>query len=178
MAKKKSKLLSPQEKLDNIRTYLQEFIGMSDSDVAGQCWIDYYRLIYERGKHFLTCKPPADYPEIKRWCICRRPKMKECYWNAQLLVLDFDGKGPRYFEGFAFYQMMPTPHAWVVMPDGNVCDVTLDAKDAKLGTDSQETVYLGVPLPFKTICRYIVKFKVSGPFANLHYLKAKDRLIL
>lgn len=78
----------------------------------------YYDLVFEYGKLWTPAPLPADIgPGAK----------KECFSNALHLALEDDEL--TYVEGYAQSRYIPTAHAWVVTPDGEVIDNTWDTPE-------------------------------------------------
>ncbi len=84
----------------------------------------------------------------------QRFKLKQCYYNAQSIVLGDPSNTLRYFEGIAQGSILPVHHAWVVTPTDKVIDLTWRLKkprrkgrmrDRILGEfDMKERGYRGV----------------------------------
>ena len=61
----------------------------------------------------------------------QRPRVKECYLNAQKFVIQNDDTELMYCEGYWYWGggMVPTHHAWLVTPEGEVVDMTAEDCD-------------------------------------------------
>ena len=84
--------------------------------------------------------------DTKLWKRRKRPKIKECYANAQMFVIDMffeKHKEATYYEGLCNNGIMPFDHAWVVF-EGKLYDFTLEAGRKY---DDSLAEYLGIPFP-------------------------------
>lgn len=80
--------------------------------------VKFYQYLLTHGKQFnIIDKEKSEKIRTERLC-----KLKECYYNAQLMALDSDMK---YYEGYAVSGQLPIPveHAWLVS-NGKVIDIT------------------------------------------------------
>lgn len=109
-------------------------------------------LLLANGRWFQGRASSTRYDSARQWSKKHRPRAKECYYNAQSFCLDHE-EG-RYFEGYAVFPSLypPAEHAWVVMPDGQVVDFTLEAaerigKREALSCDTHATLYVGLEVP-------------------------------
>jgi hypothetical protein len=74
-------------------------------------------------------------------------------------------------------------HGWVVMPDGNVVDMTLEARDAyhkKEGTTLDKTepvAYLGVEVPLHFLKEKIRETRMCQPYAQCYYLGSNQSFV-
>ena|ERR1035437_5974250 len=76
-----------------------------------------------------------------------KPEQKDCFYNAQLLVLRDRYHMLKYVEGFATNDVMPVLHAWCEI-QGNAVDITWkDDNQFRLGMFSEKNSYYGVVLP-------------------------------
>ena len=165
--------MDKQEKLEHLRSYLK------NTTVAwqGMPIAKFNNLILEQGKVFTESILSKTLKETNEWKKRRKPKSKECFYNAQMFLLTCE-KG-EYFEGYCYDSLIPVHHAWIVI-DGKVVDFTLESRDRalarqKIKSNSLDTVYIGVMVPKKTIMQHIVKHGVSEPVAYLHYLDPNVR---
>lgn len=78
----------------------------------------YYDLVFEYGQLWTPMSLPSDIP---------RGTPKECFSNAFHLAME--DPTLTYVEGYAQSPMIPTLHAWVVTPDGEVIDNTWDSPE-------------------------------------------------
>lgn len=167
--------MDKQEKLEQLRTYLKNTTtAWKDQPIAR-----FDSLILERGTAFTESVLSKTIEETKAWKKHRKPKYKECFYNAQMFFLTCE-KG-EYFEGYCYDNLIPVHHAWIVI-DGCVVDFTLEARDRslarqKIKSNSLDAVYLGVMVPKETIMKHIVKHGVSEPVAYLHYLDPNVRFV-
>ena len=126
------------------------------------------KVLLKRGKWFTGRADSHDYEATNTWRKARRPKVKECYYNAQMFCMDRD-EG-RYFEGYASSGAGTyVPHAWVVMPDDQVIDFTWEALERKLrregiASDTSGAVYFGVEVPTPEFCKMIAETGWSKPY--------------
>ncbi len=125
------------------------------------------RLLLKRGKWFEGRADSHDHATTDGWRKAVRPKPKECYYNAQLFCMEH--REGRYFEGYALAgDRFVVPHAWVVIPDGQLIDFTWEAMDRKLRrdgvpSDTAQALYLGAEVPTPAFCEVICRTGVSGP---------------
>ena len=90
------------------------------------CMEDY---VLDRGRTFESAPLlPAERDHVDR--ICERafpgrrdPRLKECFYNAQLLAQNDRTRRLRYHEGFATTGILPCLHGWVTI-GGKVVDLT------------------------------------------------------
>lgn len=163
-----------QDNLSGIKSFLRNTtLAWKDSPIAA-----YNQLILDQGKSFLEVVSSDSMEVAKGWRKRRRPKMKECFYNAQMFVV---GETGEYYEGYCFDGLLPFHHAWVVM-DGKVIDFTLEARDRslkrqKIEKTSSDPAYLGVFVPKQAIIANIVKTGVAEPLAQKHYLKSEARFL-
>jgi hypothetical protein len=174
-----------EEKFQSLMEYckVMQNLGEQHPEMIEQCGeILYSKLMVEKGQRFVGFKKSDLYPDAKEWRQIMRPKPKQCFYNAQLFVVDQDGP-ERYFEGYV-YNYIPTMHAWCVMPDGNVVDFTLEAANRSLKRDKitpgtpESVVYLGVEVPTDFIRSWIVSKKMTEPIAHIYHLGSKRRFLL
>jgi hypothetical protein len=87
-------------------------------------------------------------------------RVKQCYRNAQRLIIHDDKKRLRYWEGL---YSDGVPHAWVTI-NGKVVDVTQDAVNRKLKT-LHETgdEYFGVVIDRRTVLRHALRTNEYAP---------------
>jgi len=109
-------------------------------------------VLLETGRWFQGRIESEAYDSAKQWKAKQQPKEQECYFNAQSFCLDY--AEARYFEGYALFVglQVPAEHAWIVMPDGNVVDFTLEAAELiasseGLPCDTRDALYVGVEIP-------------------------------
>lgn len=126
------------------------------------------KVLLKQGVWFEGRADSHDYEATNAWRKARRPKIKECYYNAQMYCMYHDDA--RYFEGLVESSVGGyIPHAWVVLPDGQVIDFTWEALDRNLRrdgipSDTSKAVYFGVEVPTPEFCKVIAATGVSGPY--------------
>ncbi len=136
----------------------------------------YHKLILEKGQWFVGRAKVDDYPVCKEYRKHRRPKMKQCFYNSQLFVIDHPEA--KYYEGFMCDGFIAVMHGWVVMPDNKVVDFTLEARDRHLkrtkssreGISKENIAYLGLEISTEFIRKKIVELKCCTVLAHMHYL--------
>lgn len=113
--------------------------------------VGFYDFILANGKEFHSKPLPSKLPSGIN---LREYKLKECYYNAQMVALlhDLD-----YYEGFAT-SFFPTEHAWAVHGE-ELIDLTWD----KVAKNGEEYDYFGVHIPSDFIAKSIVRTKLSVP---------------
>lgn len=109
----------------------------------------FLRKLAKEGVYYKGYEPSANNPDTKAWVKRKRPKIKECFHNAQMFVMAHPGA--EYYEGLCFTGIIPFDHAWVVY-GGKVFDFTLEASKEY---DAQTPEYLGLPIPASVFCRMI-----------------------
>jgi len=165
--------MDKQEKLEQLRNYLTQ----TSTAFKGHAIAKFDTLILEQGTAFIESILAKTLKEASEWKKRRRPKSKECFYNAQMYRLTCEHG--EYFEGYCYDSLIPVHHAWIVI-DGKVVDFTLEARDRslarqKIESNSLDSVYIGVMVPKKTIMNNIVKYGVSEPVAYKHYLDPNIR---
>ncbi|MBM3996619.1 MAG: hypothetical protein FJ303_21065 [Planctomycetes bacterium] len=124
------------------------------------------KLLLKKGLWFWDRAHSGAYEQTNAFRKARRPKPKRCFYNAQLYVLHHQDES-RYFEGYAICKRLAFHHAWVVMPDGNVIDFTLEAAHDEKSADAMTLcVYLGIESTRTEISEAITKQGISAPFLN------------
>jgi hypothetical protein len=102
----------------------------------------FYEYLLLHGEQFSEVdRKKSERIRTERFC-----KPKECYYNAQLMALDFDMK---YYEGYAVSGQLPLPveHAWLVS-NGRVIDITWH--------DLSKPDYFGLEIPKEFIQKHIL----------------------
>lgn len=92
-----------------------------------------------------------------------RFQIKECFYNAQLLVLNDSSDQLIYHEGYGYSGIFPVLHGWATI-NNKVIDLTWRVtpfkrrrmQDRVLGEFPQPYEYFGVPFANKTSLRLIV----------------------
>jgi hypothetical protein len=70
-----------------------------------------------------------------------------------------------------------------VVIDGRPVDFAIEAADRRLRRDKappvgpEEIVYLRVPVPTEALPAFVLKYKVAGPWAHMHYLGATQLFV-
>jgi len=144
---------------------------MSGSQMEKHAKGNYYgvflRKLAKEGVYFKRYEPSANNPETKAWARRKRPRMKECFYNAQMFVMDHPGA--EYYEGLCFTEFLPIDHAWVVY-GGKVFDFTLEAGKEY---DPETPEYLGLPIPLKFIATMMHETGTSGSVAPFYFGKPR-----
>jgi hypothetical protein len=78
-------------------------------------------------------------------------KAKQCYQNAQILILDDDEHRLRYCEGWLNDDI---PHAWLTI-NGKVFDVTIEAANL----NNKQNRYFGVVVNRRTVRQHLLRTK-------------------
>jgi hypothetical protein len=110
--------------------------------MKNQPQVKFYEYLFLHGEQFSAVdKEKSEKIRTDRLC-----KLKECYYNAQLMALDSDMK---YYEGYAVSGQLPLPvnHAWLVS-NGKVIDTTWH--------DLNKPDYFGIEIPKEFIQRHIL----------------------
>jgi len=112
----------------------------------------YYEYLDKKGTKFEGAVHSKKFPELDTPIKIIKPKLKLCYYNAQLLTLLTKGKA-RYFEGIGtdfsrkYGYLVPTPHAWNVI-DNTVVDVTWELLPNIV---LEKGCYVGVEVPYSFV---------------------------
>ena len=123
--------------MNTAKEYVESLkVVMSKNEKA----VDLYDFVLERGVEFTSAPRPNKLPN---GIDPRRFKLKECFYNAQLLALQYNYT---YFEGFAT-SIIPTEHAWVLTHDNVLLDLTWD----KVRNGNETFDYFGVKIPSEFI---------------------------
>jgi hypothetical protein len=134
------------------RTMMEEFLQSMDEYQQTIAYRGLPLLLLASGRWFQGRSNADRYISSRQWKNKRRPKAKDCYYNAQSFCLDHEEAN--YFEGYAMFTglQIPEEHAWVAMPDGNVVDFTFEAAE-QLGSrkglsfSTRDTLYVGLEIP-------------------------------
>jgi len=101
-----------------------------------------YEYIKDHGTYFEGAVESSTLPRAFLTGFLLRAKVKECYYNAQILSLIGGFRDIKYYEGVGSW-VAPVPHAWNVY-QGKVIDLTWEKlPDVKL----EEIQYFGVQIP-------------------------------
>lgn len=137
--------------------------------------ISYYQLMLDKGTWFIGRKLAKEYPATKAYKRSARPKIKQCFYNSQMFCV-FNEVGAKYYEGYMCDNIAVVHHGWVVMPDGNVVDMTLEARDAfhkregNVLDRGEPVAYLGVEVPLEFLKSKIGETRMCQPYAQCYYL--------
>ena len=90
-----------------------------------------------------------------------KPKVKECYYNAQMLMLD-SKKRISYVEGYA-HSLISTMHGWNVI-NGKVIDLTWNDDKGKhvFGEFNEEKAYFGIQFSNEYVRENMIKTKMAS----------------
>jgi hypothetical protein len=144
----------------------------------------YHKLMLEKGEWFIGRAKVEGYPTCKAFKKRFRPKMKECFYNAQMFTVTMnEGK---YYEGFMCDGFITVMHGWVVMPDGKVVDFTLEDRDkhlertngSKEGISLNNIAYLGLEVPTDFIRGKIIETRSCIVLAHMYYLNDHRQFII
>lgn len=154
-----------------VQTHCEMFIKLfAQMKQPDNLMAQYMRLMLEKGTWFLGRSLVKEYPVAKKYAHIARPKMKECFKNAQLFAISC-AEG-RYFEGYMCDGVIAVHHGWTVMPDNRVIDFTLEARDHKhKNFQVEDTAYLGVEVPADYLKKKIFELEICQPYAQCFYLK-------
>lgn len=151
-----------QEQRMNPKKYIEDVKMLIERNANMTNQVAYWNFLLQNGREFK--EHLGDYKKDKRirnWLCKRKPKMKNCYYNAQLLVLD--NPNLKYVEGLATSKRLGIPfeHGWCIF-EGKIVDVTW--KD-----DGDE--YFGVEIPTDFIRKRIVVTGMSQNYLGDYYLE-------
>lgn len=126
------------------------------------------RYFVEHGKLFIGREPSENVIKGKIF----EPKIKQCYDNAQRLLLYTNNL--RYFEGYTIFQGVVIDHAWNVTSDDKVIDVTLEKVEEKYERGKEEDVYYGIEIPNEFVLVEMIK-KGSTNSLMIDYVKSRTK---
>tara|TARA_B100001094_G_scaffold314673_1_gene353779 strand:+ start:1641 stop:2234 length:594 start_codon:yes stop_codon:yes gene_type:complete len=119
-------------RLEAIRNYLEQSVAMASSAMAGMRlpagwqYFNAQDFVLDRGKNQPENNQvtPEQYAYLKTRDVgVDGFEQKQCFYNAQRLILaDHEGRF-EYWEGYAYTGVIPVLHAWVVF-EGSLVDVT------------------------------------------------------
>jgi hypothetical protein len=159
----------------SIEDYLiSALIAWGDNQGVGA----YNKMIFDKGIWQIGRKEAKSYSSCAAYQKERRPKMKQCYYNSQMFVVFDCHSGAKYYEGYVCDGFFAMQHGWVVMPDGNVVDFTLEARDRyfkrkkanREGISITDVAYFGVEIPAEFVRKKIVEIKCCTLIAHAYYL--------
>jgi hypothetical protein len=147
------------KELNTKEEFLLEFLRATKQMMSSNPHaVRFYDLILSKGQLFKGRDLSNNFELIKK--LPFKPKVKECYYNSQMLALEGNGN-IKYFEGYAFDDLLPVEHAWCII-DNKVVDLTWEVKDKMFKKDySKETVYFGIEIPIAFIRKHILKTGMS-----------------
>lgn len=184
--------------IDGVLTYLRMVDSLRGERLpTGFTYASYEDLVLDRGtvetSHALTREQMSLVAEYSRKA---RPKLKECYYNAQKLALYAPDRFV-YREGWAQGSTIPVMHAWCVLDGKCVIDLTWRSgtfasraytRSARRirGVLPKGWVYLGVSYTSKEINENLWKHKAwhsfhddwKGDHAVLKTPRNKPRVVL
>jgi hypothetical protein len=131
---------------------------------ASSSHVEYYDFVLNNCIAFEKAELAKNFQVTKNFSKRFRPKPKECFKNAQLLAIYNDDI--QYYEGFAYREIIPFEHAWVVVGD-KVVDVTLEASNRKAKREKIElpegnVVYFGMHIPTEYLRKYLIKTEIHN----------------
>ncbi len=124
------------------------------------------KYFVEHGKMFIGREPSENVIKSKGF----EPKIKQCYDNAQRLLLYTTNL--RYFEGYVVFEGVMMDHAWNVTPDDKVVDVTLEKVEKEYDKGKDEDVYYGIEIPEEFVVVEMIKKESTNPLM-IKYVKSK-----
>ena len=151
--------------MNESQTALREHIKVMDSFTQLPPQNEYtYRSMYDfvldRGEIFdaETSLTKEEKKILAAACRGRKFELKQCFYNAQMLVLNDVSGELQYVEGWAHAGIIPVHHGWVLL-GGKVIDLTWrDRKgNSRVGRVTSEYAYLGVPFDKDLIHSRILK---------------------
>jgi len=130
-------------------TYVKSLAEMAPSPEGRLLW----EYIRDKGEYFRSATHSSVLSRGSAFKDDLGAKLKECYWNAQMLTVLLSGlRNLRYYEGFGDAGIgVPVSHAWNVY-NGKVIDITwenLPLICPKLKLENFE--YFGVEIPVEYI---------------------------
>lgn len=156
-----------------IQNYIKALVECRESaniyKPKGYYYASFDHLLSDVGKFY---KPSALTPEEMQYihdCIDMMgftPAKKECFYNAQMMMLsDIDNK-LEYCEGYGI-TIIPLLHAWVTI-NNKVVDLTWTHHNGKyvLGKFGQDRAYMGLNISKKEIQRTLFKKEKAISFID------------
>lgn len=149
-----------------VETYLiNGLIAWGDTGISF-----YYKLLLEKGRWFLGRDRVDDNPVCVNFRQKFKPKIKECFYNAQMFVTSTnEGK---YYEGFCCDGTIPVLHAWIVL-NNKVIDFTLETR-RKLFETEGIPAYLGVEIPNNFVKDRLIELECASPLAHKYTTSTKN----
>lgn len=154
--------MHPKEQI--IKDYLINMMELTSK--FSQRHSDYHSFILENSTFFSEYTASKKIRNIKNLRKIIRPKTKECFRNSQLFA--FHDESLQYWEGFAFREILPFQHAWLVK-DGEVIDVTLEMVDKKFKQEEKSS-YFGLHISTEFMQRQMVKTQYHDSFLYEYWL--------
>ena len=137
---------------------LVSYLRMIETQLAGEKCLE--SVLLAKGVWFEGRTDSYDYEEAAKWKKTFKPKIKECWYNAQTFCVEMYGvlENVRYYEGYVLTRpgISPAKHGWIVMPDCQVVDFTAEAVEVAMAekghlVNTRGALYVGLELPIELV---------------------------
>jgi hypothetical protein len=134
----------------NVKTFLE------------QLKTSYAGYLLDNGKLLKGRLDTKTVPDLADWVKRKKPKTRQCYYNAQKFILDNGDDEYTYHEGYWLWHGGPFPvhHGWLVNKAGEVVDFTAEACDKVLqrwNRNPAKDEYVGIAVPYDFILKKLVE---------------------
>jgi len=161
------------QELKNYLTMMRDFRQTAVPFPKGYNYVCAEDYVLDRGRLYESSRLTEDEEKSLMGVIGEygRPfKQRECFYNAQMLVLTDHTKTLRFAEGFAV-GVIPVHHAWVTL-NGKVVDLTWRVKgrrkggynDRIIGVIPNDRAYYGVEFDTETVREVVLQTEMSHSF--------------
>ena len=151
-------VIPPAEILCRYLNQLTEFRRTAMPQPEGFHFLCIEHFVLEEGTNADPRQPLTEDERqtVRRASAGRTHKMKECFYNAQLLALDDPTRQIQYVEGYACGAAgLPVHHGWAEI-NGKVVDLTWTPDNPVLGAVPEGWAYRGVSFDTGVVRRRIV----------------------
>ena len=155
-----------------VKAYLKSMCGLRNRHKVNKPKEFHYscseELLLDAGKFYRSnelTKQEREYVQKTLDSLGFMPRSKECYYNAQLMILNDYEKRLSYCEGIAYCGLIPLNHAWLTINE-KVIDLTWkDGVAYVFGKFKADRSYMGI-----TIEREEIKDKVFKKECSISFL--------
>lgn len=159
--KKECSIVIHTESDKQLLTYIQQsfsFFASPKSLPKDWVYAGQYDFILKHGRFFMS-QPLTDAErEIVNEALKNigfKPRMKECFYNAQLLAMNDKTGQIKYCEGFGM-SIIPCNHGWAMIND-KVIDITWKDDEGKNYFGDFDKSYFGFSLPTERVTQKMFK---------------------
>jgi len=157
----------------NIHNYINTLVECREKGniykPKGYYYASFDHLLAEAGKYYKPKEFTQEEKEYVNECIDMLgfvPAKKQCFYNAQMMMLSDIENKLEYCEGYAI-SIIPLLHAWVTIND-KVIDLTWTHHNGKyvFGKFGQDRAYMGLNIPKSDIKRTLFKKEKAISFID------------